>query len=116
MLTAARWLVASESQAFFLRWVTVLLLSIGTPAECQETNRTSPYVYSGGSFSVTVTFKSFTSYEFDDSAGGDVGNPGWIVVSNLATGKSASFPYLQALQLPQAASESGTSGMDISGR
>jgi hypothetical protein len=115
MLTAARWLVASESQAFFLRWVTVLLLSIGTSAECQETNRTSPYVYSGGSFSVTVTFKSFTSYEFDGSAGGDVGNPGWIVVSNLATGRSASFPYLQALQLPQAASESATSGMDISG-
>ena len=44
-----------------------------------------------------------------------MGNPGWIVVANLATGKSASLPYLQALQLPQAASEPATSGMDISG-
>jgi hypothetical protein len=115
MRTAARELVACVTQAFFLRWAIVLLLSIGTSTECQGTNRTSPYDYGGGSFSVTVTFKSFTSYEFDGSAGGDVGNPGWIVVSNLATNKSASFPYLQALQLPQAASESTTSGMDISG-
>jgi hypothetical protein len=115
MLTAARELVACVTQAFLLHWAIVLLLLIATSAECQRTNRTSPYAYSGGSFSVTVTFKSFTSYEFDGSAGGDVGNPGWIVVSNLATGKSASFPYLQALQLPQAASESATSGMDISG-
>jgi hypothetical protein len=114
MLTAARELVACVTQAFLLHGAIVLLLSIATSAECQGTNRKSPYAYSGGSFSVTVTFKSFTSYEFDGSAGGDVGNPGWIVVSNLATGKSASFPYLQALQLPQAASESATSGMDIS--
>lgn len=115
MLTTTRELVAGVTRAFSLRWVVVLLVSVGTSAEGQGTNRTSPYAYSGGSFSVTVTFKSFTSYEFDGSGGGDVGNPGWIVVSNLATGKSASFPYLQALQLPQAASESATSGMDISG-
>jgi hypothetical protein len=115
MFTAARVFMAGVTQKLFLRWAIVLLLSINTSAECQSTNRTSPYAYNGGSFSVTATFKAFTSYEFDGSAGGDVGSLGWIVVSNLATGKSASFPYLQALQLPQAASGSATSGMDISG-
>ena len=48
----------------------------------------------------------YTSYEFDGGAGGDRGNPGWVVITNLDTGKSASFPYLQALQLPQAGADS----------
>lgn len=115
MFTAARELVVCATRAILLRYTLVLLLSIETSAECQGTNRTSPYAYNGGSFSVTLTFKSFTSYEFDGSAGGDVGNPGWIVVSNIDSGKSASFPYLQSLQLPQAASESAVSGETISG-
>jgi hypothetical protein len=107
--------MAGVTQKLFLRWAIVLLLSINTSAECQGTNRTSPYAYNGGSFSVTATFKAFTSYEFDGWAGGDLGNPGWVVVSNVDTGKSASFPYLQSLQLPQAASESAVSGKTISG-
>jgi hypothetical protein len=107
--------MAGVTQKLFLRWAIVLLLSINTSAECQGTNRTSPYAYNGGSFSVTATFKAFTSYEFDGWAGGDLGNPGWVVVSNVDTGKSASFPYLQSLQLPQAASESAVSGETISG-
>ena len=114
MLTATRVLVPGVTQAFFLRWAIVLVLSISTSADCQGTNRTNPYAYNGGSFSVTATFKAFTSYEFDGSSGGDLGNPGWVVVSNVDTGKSA-FPYLQSLQLPQAASESAVSGETISG-
>jgi len=110
MSKATRELVARMTGSLFLRWTIVLLLSIGTSAECQGTNRTSPYAYNGGSFSITVTFRAFTSYESDGSAGGDVGNPGWVVVSNLETGKSASFPYLQSLQLPVAATEAATSG------
>jgi hypothetical protein len=100
MSKATRKLVARMTASLFLRWTIVLLLSIGTSAECQGTNRTSPYAYNGGSFSITVTFRAFTSYESDGSAGGDVGNPGWVVVSNLETGKSAFFPYLQFASTP----------------
>ena len=53
--------------AFFLRWAIVLLLLTNTSAECPGTNHTSPYAYNGGSFSVTVTFKAFTSYELSDA-------------------------------------------------
>ena len=86
-------------------WVIVLLLSLNIPARSQATKPASPYAYNGRSFSLTVSFKMYTSYEFDGGAGGDLGNPGWVVVSNLDTGKSASFPYLQALQLPQAGAD-----------
>jgi hypothetical protein len=103
MSKATRELVARMTGSLFSRGAIVLLLSIGNSAQCQGTNRTNPYAYNGGNFSITVTFRTFTSYESDGSAGGDVGNPGWVVVSNLETGKSASIPYLQSLQLPEAA-------------
>jgi hypothetical protein len=106
-----RFLARSSSFA----WVILLLLSVNTSADSQGTKPTSPYAYNGGSFALTVSFKMYTSYEFDGGAGGDIGNPGWVVLSNLDTGKSASFPYLQSLQLPQAGSD--TSGnRTISGR
>ena len=84
----------------------VLLLSLCDLAMAQPPGQTTPYAYNGRSFSLTVYFKMYTSYETDGGAGGDVGDPGWIVVSNLNTGKSASFPYLQSLQLPQAGADS----------
>jgi hypothetical protein len=93
-----------------ITWTEVaLLLLLCDLAMAQPFGQTTPYAYNGGSFSVTVSFRMYTSYEFDGGAGGDLGNPGWILVSNLDTGKSASFPYLQSLQLPQAdADASGT--------
>jgi len=75
MSKATRELVARTTGSLFLRWTIVLLLSIGTSAECQGANQTSPYAYNDGNFSITVTFKAFTSYESDGSAGGDVRKP-----------------------------------------
>jgi hypothetical protein len=96
--------------SWILWWATVLALTFDTPARSQAIKPSSPYAYNGGAFSITVTFRALVNYEFDGSAGGDLGNPGWIVVSNLASGKTASFPYLYCLRLPQAAPASAISG------
>jgi hypothetical protein len=86
-----------REKRFFCAGRFVLLRLTNTSAECQGTNQMSSYAYNGGNFSVTVTFKAFTSYESDGSARGDLGNPGWVIVSNVDTGKLASFPYLQSV-------------------
>ena len=98
-------------------WVGgALLLLLSNPGMAQVTKSANPYAYNGGSFSVTVTFKAFSSFEFDGANGGDIGNPGWLLVSNLATGRSTSFTYLQSLKLPELSPQDASSaGQIISG-
>ena len=59
---------------------------------------------------MTLTFEAFVSFESDGSSGGDVGNPGWLVLSNLTTGQSTSFTYLQSLKLPETPGVGASSG------
>jgi hypothetical protein len=97
-------------------WASLALLSLSNPGMAQTTKWATPYAYTGGSFSVTVTFKAFSSFEFDGANGGDIGSPGWLMVSNLATGRSTSFTYLQSLKLPELAPPNTSSeGQIISG-
>lgn len=84
-------------------WASEALLALSNPGMAQTTKWATQYAYNGGSFSVTVTFKAFSDLESDGTDGGDVGNPGWLMVSNLATGRSTSFTYLQSLKLPELA-------------
>ena len=64
-------------------WVGgALLLLLSNPGMAQVTKSANPYAYNGGSFSVTVTFKAFSSFEFDGANGGDIGNLGWLQPSN----------------------------------
>jgi hypothetical protein len=98
-------------------WVGgALLLLLSNPGMAQVTKSANPYAYNGGSFSVTVTFKAFSSFEFDGANGGDIGNLGWLLVSNLVTGRSTSFTYLQSLTLPELpAGGTSSEGQIISG-
>jgi hypothetical protein len=96
-------------------WGVTILLLLCDLGVAQNAVPTGPYEYAGGSFLVTVTFKAYSSFEFDGSGGGDVGNPGWVVVSNLNTGNSQSFTYLQSLQLPGVPDGDTSAGQSLSG-